>query len=112
MLITRVFLKKISRSTYKLIGIVLAIFGVVVAMFGALIMEPGTYEVTYWSEEMGNYETETGTTPYQKYLVGGFGVALLFLGYRSYRFIPLAERDTQHVTEAELYGEESESSET
>jgi hypothetical protein len=47
--------------------------------------------------------TVSGTTPFQKLVVGFVGGAMIFLGYRSYRFIPPAEREKEQVSELDLY---------
>jgi|TARA_B100001971_G_scaffold111830_1_gene102898 hypothetical protein len=95
-----VILKIASRTTFKLAGIVLLIVGLSVVIYAASFLESSTYYIEAWDSDQPI--SSRGETPFQRYLIGLFGVLTIFLGYKALRFIPYDERDTKNVTEFDL----------
>jgi len=94
-----------TRTTFKVIGVILMIVGIFIVIYAAFILQSATFEIEYM--ESDQLMMRSGETPFQQYLIGLSGVVMIFLGYKSYRFIPYAERDIKHVSEFDLYTDES-----
>ena len=89
-----------KRPMFKAAGIVLAILGVGTIAF-ALISEPSKFEFNIPGQPV-EFSEVRGQTNFQRYGMGGFGVALIFIGFRSYRYVPPAERERDYVSEEDL----------
>ena len=96
----KIILKKMTRANFKVIGVFSMVIGVFVVIYAAFVLQSSTFEIEYWDSDQPM--SHSGETPYQQYLVGLFGVIMIFLGFRSYRFIPYSERDMRNVSEYDL----------
>ncbi len=89
-----------SRKTFKALGIVLVILGVVTVLYGVLVVKPYSFHLQAGPDPaLGEV---FGETRYQQLIVAFVGCVMIFLGYRSYKFIPYAEREKEEVTELDL----------
>ncbi len=87
------------RKVLRVIGITIAILGIVTIIYAAFVMEAAYYRIQPGPEELGVAE---GETRYAQYTVGFVGIALLYTGYKVFKYIPYSEREREHVTEMDL----------
>ncbi len=92
-----------KRKQLRVLGIILAIVGIVVIVF-ATTMQEYSYRIQNGPEELG---VATGQTPFQKLGVAVLGIAVAYLGYRVFRYIPPSEREREQVSELDLEKEEA-----
>ncbi len=91
-----------TRRNFKLLGIVLIALGTITVIYAAFFMQSFQYRVELYDGDQP--VNVTGTTQFQKLVVGFVGGAMIFLGYRSFRYIPPAEREKEQISELDLYG--------
>ena len=66
-------------------------------------MQEYSYRIQQGPEELG---VATGSTPFQKLGVAVLGIAIVYLGYRTFSYIPPSEREREQVSELDLEKEE------
>jgi hypothetical protein len=93
-------LKIASRFNFRLAGVVLLIVGLFVVIYAAFILETSTYSFGTWDSDQPI--TNRVESPFNQYLIGFFGVVMIFLGYKALKFIPYDERDTRNISELDL----------
>ena len=94
-----------TRRNFKLLGVALVILGAITIVYAAFFIQAFQYHVQV--DNGGSQPTDvTGNTPFQKLVVAFIGGAMVLLGYRSFRYIPQAEREKEQVSELDLYDEE------
>lgn len=91
-----------TRRNFKLLGIVLIALGTLTVIYAAFFMQSFQYRVELYDGDQP--VNVTGTTQFQKLVVGFVGGTMIFLGYRSFRYIPPAEREKEQISELDLYG--------
>ena len=89
-----------TRRTFKILGILLAVIGILVVVYAIFFLQSLQYKFQAGSESATTIIT--GETPFQKFVVGFVGALMIFLGYKSYEYIPLAEREKEQISELEL----------
>ena len=95
-----------TRRNFKVLGIALVILGSIIAVYAVFFMQSFQYHVQV--DNGGSQPQDvTGNTPFQKLVVAFVGGAMVFLGYRSFVYIPPAEREKEQVSELDLYGDEA-----
>lgn len=98
-----------QRKRLRILGITLATLGIIAIIYGIFIMTALPYRIQNGPEELG---VATGQTPFQKLVVAAVGFGSIYLGYRVFRYIPVAERERENVSELDLEkegGEEQDS---
>ncbi len=94
-----------TRKNFKLLGVALLVLGILTVAYAALFMGSLSYNI-----EVGGMDSEprvvSGQTPFQRLVVGFTGALMVFLGYKSYRYIPPSEREKEMISEFDLYREE------
>lgn len=91
------------RKQLRVLGIILAIVGIAVIAF-ATTMQEYSYRIQQGPEELG---VATGETPFQKLGVAVLGIAVVYLGYRVFSYIPPSERESEQISELDLEKEDS-----
>lgn len=94
-----------KRTTFKLLGIILAVAGIITVIYTVSYIENTTYAFQRMNEDQPI--TISGETPFQRYLIGFSGLMMILLGYRSFKFIPPAERESGKVSEYDLDPQEN-----
>ncbi|MFQ6135266.1 MAG: hypothetical protein ACE5KU_05570 [Nitrososphaerales archaeon] len=87
------------RKALRGLGITLAILGGITTIYAAFALGPASWRYQPGPEELGVAE---GETRFQQIGVGFLGVVLIFIGYKTYRFIPYSEREREEVSELDL----------
>jgi hypothetical protein len=81
------------------------IVGGLTIIYAAFYVDTFSYNIA-----VGGLDSEPnyvrGQTPYQKLVIGFIGLIIIYSGYRSYRFIPYAEREKELVSEMDLSEDE------
>ncbi len=90
-----------------MLGIILAIVGIAVIVY-ATTMQEYSYRIQNGPEELG---VATGSTPFQKLGVAVVGIGVIYLGYRTFTYIPPSEREREQVSELDIEKEEEDSGE-
>ncbi len=86
----------------RIVGIILAVAGIAVVAY-ATTMQEYSYRIQQGPEELG---VATGSTPFQKLGVATLGIAIIYTGYRVFRYIPPSEREREQVSELDLEKED------
>lgn len=94
-----------NRTTFKLLGIILVAAGISTVIYTVSYIENTPYAFQRMDEDQPI--TISGETPFQRYLIGFSGLMLVLLGYRSFKYIPPAERDSGRVSEYDLDPQEN-----
>jgi len=89
-----------TRRTFKILGILSAVIGILVVVFAIFFLNALRYNIEVGADS--DPQVVSGETPFQKLVVGFVGALLIFLGYKSYKFIPYAEREKEQISELEL----------
>jgi uncharacterized membrane protein len=87
----------------RVAGVIMAILGIAVIAF-ATTMQEYSYRIQQGPEELG---VASGQTPFQKLGVAVLGIAVIYIGYRVFRYIPPSEREREQVSELDLENEDS-----
>jgi|TARA_B100001971_G_scaffold10480_1_gene8488 hypothetical protein len=89
-----------KRPIFKIAGIVVAIIGLGFVVFAVISESPEYgFNVPGQPEE---FAYVSGENKFQRYGIGGFGVALIYIGFRLVRYIPPSERERDYVSEEDL----------
>lgn len=88
-----------SRKALGVLGITLAILGGVTVIYAAFVLQPASW---YFQPDVEEFGFAEGETRFQQIGAGFFGAILIFLGYKTYRFIPPSEREREEVSELDL----------
>ena len=89
-----------TRRTFKILGILSAVIGILVVVFAIFFLNALRYNIEVGADS--DPQVVSGETPFQKLVVGFVGALMIFLGYKSYEYIPLAEREKEQISELEL----------
>lgn len=88
------------RKALKAIGISIVIIGGIIIVY-ALMMDPADYYFIIPGEPVELGEVR-GSTRYFQLGVGFIGIVLMFVGYKTFRFIPYSEREREYISEENL----------
>ena len=89
-----------TRKTFKILGILSAIIGVIVIIYAIFFVQTFSFHIQAGPDPaLGEV---SGETPFQKLVVGFVGALMIFIGYKSYKYIPYAEREREQISELEL----------
>jgi len=89
-----------TRKTFKILGILSAAIGVIVIIYAVFFVKNFPFHIQLGPDPaLGEV---SGETPFQKLVVGFVGALMIFIGYKSYRYIPYAEREREQISELEL----------
>ena len=91
----------LNRPLLKIVGIVIAIIGLAVIVI-AFLSETQEIYVDLGQPPEFAAQYEAGETDFQRYLMGGFGIFLGYIGFRVFRYIPYSERERDYVSEEDL----------
>lgn len=89
-----------KRALLKIAGLSIAIIGLGLILF-AFLLETQEYEldVPGIPEE---FATVYGETNFTRFLIGGFGIVLGYIGFKVFRYVPSSERERDYVSEEDL----------
>jgi|TARA_B100001971_G_C18156861_1_gene519057 hypothetical protein len=89
-----------KKALFKIVGLAIAIIGLGLVLL-AFLSETQKWEgaVPGLRDEIA---TVRGETDFQRYLIGGFGIILGYIGYRAYKYVPPSERERDYVSEEDL----------
>ena len=89
-----------TRKTFKILGILSAVIGVIVIIYAVFFVKTFSFHIQKGPDPaLGEV---SGETPFQKLVVGFVGALMIFIGYKSYRYVPYAEREREQISELEL----------
>ena len=88
------------RKILKVTGVTLTVIGVIALIF-MLTMQPSNYYFLLKGQPIEEGEVR-GSTRYYQAAVGVIGLALIYVGYRTYKFIPYSEREREYISEENL----------
>lgn len=97
-------MKILSRTNFKLLGIIFLLAGIITVIYTIFYIQNSTFTIQTWEEDQPI--TLSGETPFQKYLIGFLGLMMILIGYRSFRYIPPDERERETVSEQDLFTED------
>ncbi|MFC1753659.1 hypothetical protein ACFL96_09750 [Thermoproteota archaeon] len=89
-----------KRQIFKIIGIAIAIIGLAV-IYIAVTSESSTYKFNV-PNKPPEFSEVSGETNFQKWGIGLVGVILGYVGFRVFRYVPLAERERDYISEEDL----------
>lgn len=89
-----------KRQIFKIAGIAIAIIGLVV-IYIAITSESSTYRFNIPGRPV-EFSEVSGETNFQKWGIGLVGVILGYIGFRTFRYVPSAERERDYVSEEDI----------
>ena len=91
---------KSKRPIFKIVGIAILVIGIgVIAL--ALASESSTVDFVIPGEPV-ELSRVVLQSDFQRYGIGFFGLVIIYLGFRVFRYIPVAERERDWVSEEDL----------
>ncbi len=92
--------KPSKRPIFKIAGIAIIVVGIgLIAL--AITSESSTFRFNIPGQPI-EFSEVSGETNFQRYGIGGLGIAISYIGFRVFRYIPPAERERDYVSEEDL----------
>jgi len=92
--------KSSKRPIFKVIGIAIAIIGLGLVVL-SLTSDPSTFRFNVPGQPI-EFSEVSGQTNFQRYGIGGLGLALGYIGFRVFRYVPPSERERDYVSEEDM----------